>query len=80
MDPEDLYLLGAVIKDLQAQIQRPNLDLGAIEGRVHQLHRQFMRNIANEHCSLDLTKIELSTIPLRKKYESVFKPTDSKDL
>jgi hypothetical protein len=44
------------------------------------LHRQFMRNIANEHCSLDLTKIELSTIPLRKKYESVFKPTDSKDL
>jgi hypothetical protein len=45
------------------------------ESSAHNLHRQFMRNIAAEKCSLTLTKPELQSIPSRrivKKYEAKF--------
>lgn len=55
-------------------------EISSFDHSVHQLQRQFMRNIANEKSSLTLTKIELSTLPNRKmlkKYESLFSPNGS---
>jgi hypothetical protein len=47
-----------------------------IDERIHHLHRMFMKNISTEKATLDLTKVEMSTIPNRKmykKYSSQFK-------
>lgn len=74
MDPDDLLLLGLAIKDLNTAQRSANED--PLQHRVQLLHRQFMRNLAQEPSTLSLSKIELSTIPLGRKllktYETLF--------